>query len=64
MQMAGSFHWMAPEVMVYRRATYKADVFSFGVILWEICTGATPKRGRLHPVRCTSLCQTAGFAVL
>eukprot|EP00884_Botryococcus_braunii_P003547 jgi/Botrbrau1/13193/Bobra.0351s0006.1 len=54
--MAGSFHWMAPEVMVYRRATYKADVFSFGVILWEICTGESPRRGRLRPLQAPDDC--------
>jgi hypothetical protein len=30
----GTFDWTAPEVLVYERATYKADVFSYAVILW------------------------------
>eukprot|EP00884_Botryococcus_braunii_P002335 jgi/Botrbrau1/12101/Bobra.0186s0022.1 len=41
----GTYNWTAPEVLMYERATYKADVFSFGVILWEIVTGRLPKRG-------------------
>jgi serine/threonine protein kinase len=37
----GTYNWTAPEVLMYERATYKADVFSFGVILWY----AAPPRG-------------------
>jgi serine/threonine protein kinase len=33
---AGTFHWMAPEVMSGLPYTTKADVFSYGIVLWEI----------------------------
>jgi hypothetical protein len=33
-QSAGTFMWTAPEVLLYGRATYSADVFSYGVVLW------------------------------
>ena len=39
--------WAAPEVVFRRRATEKIDVWSFGVVLWEIVTGSVPKPGQL-----------------
>eukprot|EP00731_Ephydatia_muelleri_P031002 Em0022g516a len=39
--------WAAPEVVFRRRATEKIDVWSFGVVLWEIVTGNVPKPGQL-----------------
>ena len=36
--MAGTFHWMAPEVLMSSQYTHKADIYSFGIVLWEIVT--------------------------
>jgi serine/threonine protein kinase len=35
----GTYRWMAPEVIEHKPYDYKADVFSFGVVLWELLTG-------------------------
>jgi len=32
----GTYQWMAPEVIKSQKYTEKADVFSFGIILWVI----------------------------
>jgi serine/threonine protein kinase len=34
--------WIAPELFVKRHYTEKADVYSYGVILWELLTRRMP----------------------
>ena len=36
---------MAPEVIENKHYTLKADVYSFGIMVWEICTRNTPYEG-------------------
>lgn len=38
----GTVQWMAPEVLRSERYTEKADVYSFGILLWELLTGDAP----------------------
>lgn len=41
----GTVQWMAPEVLANQKYTEKADVFSFGIVVWEIVTGECPYDG-------------------
>jgi serine/threonine protein kinase len=45
----GTCHWMAPEVLLSQPYTISADVYSYGVVLWEIITRETPYSD-LNPV--------------
>ncbi|KAM1318351.1 hypothetical protein ACFX14_003671 [Malus domestica] len=38
----GTYRWMAPEVIEHKPYDHKADVFSFGLVLWELLTGKLP----------------------
>ncbi|XP_051115433.1 uncharacterized protein LOC127240674 [Andrographis paniculata] len=38
----GTPQWMAPEVLRNEPSTEKSDIFSFGVILWELMTECVP----------------------
>ncbi|KAI9395496.1 hypothetical protein POPTR_005G246500v4 [Populus trichocarpa] len=38
----GTYRWMAPEVIEHKPYDHKADVFSFGIVLWELLTGKLP----------------------
>lgn len=42
----GTPHWMAPEILRGEKYEEAADVYSFGVILWEMLTGDIPFMGR------------------
>eukprot|EP00884_Botryococcus_braunii_P004692 jgi/Botrbrau1/14223/Bobra.0254s0012.1 len=38
----GTYRWMAPEVISHKQYNGKADVYSFGILLWELLTQKTP----------------------
>lgn len=38
----GTYRWMAPEMIQSRSYNHKVDVYSFGIVLWELVTGMLP----------------------
>jgi serine/threonine protein kinase len=52
----GTYRWMAPEMIRHKKYGYKVDVYSFGLLLWEMISGKTPYDDKT-PVQ-------AAFAVL
>jgi hypothetical protein len=42
--VVATLSWSAPEMLWGARCTEKADIYSYGIVLWEICTGEIPER--------------------
>ncbi|XP_009769085.1 putative serine/threonine-protein kinase SIS8 isoform X2 [Nicotiana tabacum] len=47
---AGTAEWMAPEVLRNEPSDEKCDVYSYGVVLWELCTLQQPWGG-MNPMQ-------------
>jgi hypothetical protein len=52
----GTFAWSAPEVLNGKRCSVKADIYSWGVVLWEVCSGEAPVRGGMRVLRAPEDC--------
>ncbi|CAH8386481.1 unnamed protein product [Eruca vesicaria subsp. sativa] len=52
----GTYRWMAPEMIKRKPHGRKADVYSFGLVLWEMVAGAIPYE-EMNPIQ-------AAFAVV
>lgn len=52
----GASAWMAPEVVAQGLVSRAADVYSFGVLLWSICTGQRPWEGLTQAVVIHEVC--------
>jgi serine/threonine protein kinase len=46
----GTYRWMAPEVIRHENYSYPADVYSFGILLWELVSREQPYAG-LTPIQ-------------
>lgn len=51
-----TFAYAAPEMLFNYRCNEKADIFSYGVVLWEIITQETPQRGTLRDIKVPAEC--------
>jgi len=38
----GTYRWMAPEVIDHKQYDQRVDVYSFGIVLWEMLTSQVP----------------------
>ena len=62
MTFAGTVAWMAPEMLRHEPCSEKVDVWSYGVLLWEMLTQEKPYNVRLweigacDSVECVSVC--------
>ncbi|XP_066985180.1 mitogen-activated protein kinase kinase kinase 10-like isoform X2 [Macrobrachium rosenbergii] len=45
MSAAGTYAWMAPEVIKTSTFSKASDIWSYGVVLWELLTGEIPYKG-------------------
>eukprot|EP00002_Diphylleia_rotans_P035447 TRINITY_DN7734_c0_g1_i2.p1 TRINITY_DN7734_c0_g1~~TRINITY_DN7734_c0_g1_i2.p1 ORF type:complete len:791 (+),score=168.71 TRINITY_DN7734_c0_g1_i2:48-2420(+) len=50
MTCIGTPQWMAPEVIRGEKYTEKCDIFSFGVVLWELFSREDPHKG-MNPIQ-------------
>ena len=41
----GTYRWMAPEIIRHEAYSFPADVYSFGVIFWELVARTRPYAG-------------------
>ncbi|XP_010533473.1 PREDICTED: serine/threonine-protein kinase HT1-like isoform X1 [Tarenaya hassleriana] len=53
----GTYRWMAPEMIKEKRHTKKVDVYSFGIVLWELLTALTPFENMTPEQAAFAVCQ-------
>ena len=52
MEHAADAMWCREQVLAGQECSEKADIWSLGVVLWEIVTGERPHLRQLRPLRC------------
>ncbi|KAK9811452.1 hypothetical protein WJX72_004105 [[Myrmecia] bisecta] len=54
--LGGTFAYAAPELLLNHKCSEKVDIYSLGVIIWELVTDEVPQRGQLRRVRVPEEC--------
>ncbi|POG81561.1 kinase-like domain-containing protein, partial [Rhizophagus irregularis DAOM 181602=DAOM 197198] len=44
----GNLPYVAPEVIIGKEYTFASDIYSFGILMWEISSGQTPFNNYEH----------------
>lgn len=57
----GTYRWMAPEMIKEKHHTKKVDVYSFGIVLWELLTALTPFDNLTPEQAAFAVCQKVTF---
>ncbi|KAF5929961.1 hypothetical protein HYC85_000032 [Camellia sinensis] len=52
-----TYRWMAPEMIKEKHHTTKVDVYSFGIVLWELLTALTPFENMTPEQAAFAVCQ-------
>lgn len=55
-QVMGTLAWSAPELLLGEQCNEKVDIYSLGVVLWELVTGKVPQLGKIKPPRPSKRC--------
>ncbi len=42
--------WAAPEQLLGDHSSTASDIYSLGVVIWELCTGEEPQRRHCRPI--------------
>ncbi|KAB1669474.1 hypothetical protein ES319_1Z040800v1 [Gossypium barbadense] len=58
----GTYRWMAPEMIKEKHHTKKVDVYSFGIVLWELLTALTPFDNMTPEQAAFAVCQKVKFS--